>query len=564
MAALCASLPQYVKELHCAQDPEVTPYRSKYQARVLLEHAKAQLESRAASLPSPPSTSSSASLAVLLARMDYWLGLNFLETEEPSSGERLMTRAVSVLLPHALLLPIPVIDGHNALSILHTSRGHYAKARDGLLVAQRTYQSIKPRSSSLAAGEWGVVYNLHTLTLYYLAQVYGKLGKRSLSAAFCHLCLHRQVGWGGAFDRLEWVRNATTLALYYEDVGRWEEAWQCVRAAEKVLGDVHAGHTDDEQEAAAQRERIAEARADVHRALGSFYLAFLQADSGQPHRREANGRVDPVDPSDPSSPPAPCPTRRITFNTLALPPLPYPAPPSAIPYSAALPMFNAGFRHLSSALSHYPLDGAVSEHIGLCQSISALYAELSRRDEQNRLGVWLKRRAAVLLPCLDGLSAAHFLDLVRDLSDELATIHSRWMDDKLSKPDRASRAKANELGRKAVHHHTTWLSTFSHTNRHGETALRDRSEEDRANARPVLLAMFRIARLYGKMTAESVDAEVEWCRLSWEWYRKTVSKCEEVGGQAVFEVELPFCKEMVDLLPRKMEKLRREAHTGDG
>jgi hypothetical protein len=41
----------------------------------------------------------------------------------------------------------------------------------------------------------------HTLTLFFLAQVFGHLKKRDLAAIYCHLCLNRQLKQKKDFNR---------------------------------------------------------------------------------------------------------------------------------------------------------------------------------------------------------------------------------------------------------------------------------------------------------------------------------------------------------------------------
>ena len=512
------------------------------------EHAQTQYASHLESLPNPSPSSSPSSLSLLLARVDYWLGLNHLETEELSTGERLMTRAMAALLPHSTSFPIPVIDGHNALSLLHTSRARYTAARDALLLAQRAYRAVKALQLSLPAGEWSVVEKLHTLTLYYLAQVYGKMGKRSLSASFCHLCLRRQLEkeGGGGFDRAEWVRNSLGLAEYYQAKEEWEDAWHCIAAAEAVFAGIHPSPTSsDPDEAALHRDRTAELHAELHRAVAVFHLALLQAE----HRPPTHA---------PTSDPPSAPGKRIAFTTLGLAPCPYPLPPAPIRYPVALSLFNAAFPHVSRALSHWPLDGCVNEHIALCQLLSSLYLQLSLRDPTpSRRGVWLKKRAGVLMPCMEGLSAVQWVGLYREVSGELAKLYGDWMDVKGGKG--GSGAGRREVGLKAVEWWERWLGTFDRVDRWGGGERGGwKADEERECAREVLVAMWSVARLYGRMGGEGVEEAVGWERRSLEWFERTVAKCDELQAEAVFREELAVCREMVELLPRKMQKMQRD------
>jgi KIF-binding protein len=54
----------------------------------------------------------------------------------------------------------------------------------------------------------------HTLTLYYLAQVYGTLGQQLKSALYCHNTLKRQLE-SKDFDSIDWALNAATLSQFF-------------------------------------------------------------------------------------------------------------------------------------------------------------------------------------------------------------------------------------------------------------------------------------------------------------------------------------------------------------
>jgi KIF-binding protein len=54
----------------------------------------------------------------------------------------------------------------------------------------------------------------HTLTLYYMAQVYGTLGQTLKSALYCHNTLQRQLE-SKEFDSIDWALNAATLSQFF-------------------------------------------------------------------------------------------------------------------------------------------------------------------------------------------------------------------------------------------------------------------------------------------------------------------------------------------------------------
>lgn len=69
--------------------------------------------------------------------------------------------------------------------------------------------------------------SLHTHTLYYLAQVYGKLEMSMESAGYCHVTLKRQLETK-QYDQIEWSLNCATLAQYYLTVHDYVSARHCL------------------------------------------------------------------------------------------------------------------------------------------------------------------------------------------------------------------------------------------------------------------------------------------------------------------------------------------------
>lgn len=59
-----------------------------------------------------------------------------------------------------------------------------------------------------------ILEKTHTLTLYYLAQIVGKLGDLHKSAVLCHETLKRQLEFDD-YDHIDWALNAATLSQYF-------------------------------------------------------------------------------------------------------------------------------------------------------------------------------------------------------------------------------------------------------------------------------------------------------------------------------------------------------------
>ncbi|CAH1251787.1 KIF1BP [Branchiostoma lanceolatum] len=74
----------------------------------------------------------------------------------------------------------------------------------------------------------------HTLTLYYLAQTYPKLGDNEKSASYCHLTLSRQLQ-SGHFQPVDWATNCATLSQYYVTRDNFTQGRHCLGKSVPVL-----------------------------------------------------------------------------------------------------------------------------------------------------------------------------------------------------------------------------------------------------------------------------------------------------------------------------------------
>ena len=523
------------------------------------------------STASPSSSASPTALSVLRARFQYWLGLNHLETDELSTGERQMQAALATLTPLAASHPTAVIDGHNQLAVLYTQRAHYNRAIAHLTTAQKTFQAIKhflsaatsspPSALCYTVGQRRVIQRLHTMTLYYLAQTYAKVDKRTLSAYYCHICLNRQLnaaeqnddsdstsdGDKERLDGREWVVNAMGLSVWYEEQLDWESAWHCVKAAESVLARVREGEDENE------KERRRELAGEVDKTLACFYLRFLQH---TPPITPADSTSDSSLPFSSSTTPSTPVTlqKPIRFTVLSLPPLPCSHP---LTLQTALPLFNAAYRHFQSALSAFPLDGYVTEHCQLLLDVAALYRSLIPYDAVHE-AVYVKRAVSVLSRGLDGLSAHHFVDLYREMSEEAGNCYMALMDAKTTDTPSNSN-KRNEYGMKAIHHYQLFASSFQQTKQSvsGEEGGKQTAVE-RGDMYKYLLVQFTVARLYQRLWTENVTSLCTFHRKSLEVLQRIIRLCGEWQCGELFASELAMCVEMTELLPRKMDRMRRD------
>eukprot|EP00042_Codosiga_hollandica_P053988 m.720024 g.720024 ORF g.720024 m.720024 type:complete len:254 (-) comp58817_c0_seq10:70-831(-) len=213
------------------------------------------------------------------------LGMNCLETEELTSGERALMTTVTALRSQrsSVRFASILLQALNQLGILWAGRSDHTLALTFLNEANEVYEAWNSTpypvqytcwfdvpTDNTAEGRSQAFENLHTHTLYYLAQCYGHLKQPQRSAEYCHLTLNRQLV-SGQYSPGEWAINCACLSQYYLTNGQWSQASHCLAAAVKVSASIAEPTADDAQE---QRQQQL---ADIALCWSKYYTNLLLA-----------------------------------------------------------------------------------------------------------------------------------------------------------------------------------------------------------------------------------------------------------------------------------------------
>uniref|UniRef100_A0A8C0E554 KIF-binding protein n=1 Tax=Balaenoptera musculus TaxID=9771 RepID=A0A8C0E554_BALMU len=249
-------------ELH--KNPEKEPYKSKYSARALLEEVKALLGPAPEDEDERPQGDDSlgagdhalglpaelveaegpvAQGAVRRAVIEFHLGVNHIDTEEPSAGEEHLVKCLRLLRKYRLshVCVSLYIQAQNNLGILWSEREEIETAQAYLESSEALYnQYMKeigspplillslflPEEENLlnTRDQKGEFEKVYTHNLYYLAQVYQHMKMFEKAAHYCHSTLKRQLEHN-AYHPMEWAINAQCFM----------EARHCLSAANVIL-----------------------------------------------------------------------------------------------------------------------------------------------------------------------------------------------------------------------------------------------------------------------------------------------------------------------------------------
>jgi hypothetical protein len=209
---------------------------------------------------------------------------------------------------------------------------------------------------------------------------------------------------------------------------------------------------------------------------------------------------------------------------------------------------------INSAKCYYILDGFVTDHVELCQDTSQLYSKLvffeSSIDRKCKMH---KRRIDLLSLLCKEISEDHYLYIIRQLLFELGECYSILLDLKLEQKVDLNSIKTIE---KISHLSNLGISTFEHF----LSTMNDKKTKEKPETyadeyiRPVLLAHFYMARFYSKF----IENRLEHLEKSLNQYKIIVNYVDKhPNARESVEQEYNICKEMIQLLPLKLDKLRQ-------
>ncbi|XP_029950941.1 KIF-binding protein [Salarias fasciatus] len=614
-------------EVESRNDPENDPFRSKYKARELLREIYCSLksfeagdgeeDSRGESTEQRPpeepldgqtedvfgrgfSADSPAGLrAAKLGAVEYYLGVNHVETEELSAGqEHLMNCMKQLEKCRASSENVSLyIHVRNQLGILWAGRDETQMAQGFLETAESIYQRymkedgtpptdmteyFTTEENQLTHQERTKRFELaFTHTMYYLAQVYKSLGQTERAATYCHSTLQRQLQLN-QFSPMEWALNAATLSQYYITKGRFMEGRHCLSAATVISGlagevpsEAAAQESETENE---RREQLRQKRAEIARCWIKYCLNLLEDAKKQlednigeldldrqDELKRARRREEEEEEKGRKS--ALLFGSEDTFDSIAsveekvmcLFPL---------DFTEARSVFLVGQNYVTQAKEYFQMDGYVTDHIEILQDHSALFRILAffEEDPERRCKMH-KRRVDMLEPICNDLNSRYYLMIRRQMMFELAETYNEMMDLKLTVANRQADTqtldnhtikKFNHLCSASAKYYQMFLDSLCSPEGKFPEHLEDEV------LRPVLVARFRVARLHSRLITSSPTAQLDNLNKSLENYKYVVQYCEShPEAAAAVETELELSTEMAGLLPLKINRLKAKLATNN-
>lgn len=492
-------------------DPPREPFRSLYAARKLLSASITKLES------CPEELKEHEDFKILYSCIQLELGLNYINSEELNHGETTLESCLLLLdnLPSKVKTASVSTQALNQLGILWGNRDEQQKALECLLKAKAIYESHISLPPPITDSQWLVGEDVskedrervfesnHTLTLFYLAQVYGNLKQPKLSAQYCQTTLSRQLE-SGEYDAIEWSLNCATLSQYYFSSENYAQSRHCLAAASRVLQQFKESECGFSASAATGEEvpldsRMAEtlkrSEADISRCWMKYCLSLLttskenleNAESRPERQRHKLYKFEDLDLTGIED--------NVTSTLIE-------------DYEAAKSVFLVCQKHIKISKEFYTLEEYASEHVMIVHDHSNLYKLLAHFESTSELKCRMHKRRVDMLTALQAeLNPQYYLDEHRQIMIEVAETLTEMAGLKIvaasDSPTVHAVAKINKLVWNAIHTFELFVKSYYHS---GTGALPDSIDVD--YLRPILCAKLNVARLYSKLIAPDPQTQV--------------------------------------------------------
>ncbi|EFA01949.1 KIF-binding protein [Tribolium castaneum] len=565
-------------------DPENQPFVSKYAASETLVSMKASLENVIETQPD----NDKIKLTAMLGSVYLYLGMTSIATEELSTGEGYLAKCEDLIKdcteePQVVMV---TLNMYNQFGILWSQR-EPEKSKTYLEKAERLYATYK--KSNVPPVDIKDLFNpnfelndietawinfekVYTLTVYYLAQIYGALKDALKSAVYCHNTLQRQLD-SGDYESIDWALNAATLSQFLMEQNGFKQARHHLAASSLIL-DEYAKTLDaitERNEAFdAKMEVFKHRSADIARCWAKYGLLLLSKS-----KERLLNHTDDIDKNctlssdlttltlDSDASVTSADLQNLQFTSLDLARY-----ENQITYKFILTIQDA--RHvflniqnwLQKAEAYYTLETLASDHLEIVQDKSQMYLNLlffeDNPENQSKLH---KRRIDLLENIIKNVNPQYYLQYCRQIWYELAqtycdilNIKSDKLRESKERPSPHVLAKINHLIESSIFNFTCFIDSFKEG---AGKELPGKIPSDSEKA--FLQAYFHIAALNSRFITLDKNVQLKNVESSLNMYKKVLDYCNVNEKAAeLIPMELGICKEMVTLLPVKIAKLKQE------
>ncbi|XP_029174183.1 KIF1-binding protein homolog [Nylanderia fulva] len=534
---------------------------------------------------------------VMIAITHLNIGILQADMQDTEIAKEYFTRCINLLEEYKLTSEgiLPAISANNQMGIVYAQQGLYQEAKDFLEQAESIYikfteevrldpvhmmtiMGIEEIEGDLCAKN--ILEKLHTLTLYYLAQVCRELDDKCNFALYCHRTLSKQLSQSKItqdLDYIEWALNAATISQYFIENDKFPQARHHLAAASCVLEKyseiLKAKNTEKCESTAPENENFCHRSADIARCWAKYGIALLSTSKERLMKRadqedelddskhaEVSNEVDKYSYANEATenpkfidlePELEVITSEITDKYL-------------LDFDDARPVFLNVQKWLNKAKLYYGFENHASDYARIAQDMSQAYKYLAFYEEkEDRQAKMHKRRIDILEEVSQGLSPRFYRVICREIWLELAETYSEILDIKIDrlqalnqKPTDQMTAKIERLARSSIKNYQSYVNSLEMKESNDGIASFSNGELYQA-----LYSYFHIGRLFNKIITSVLEQKIENIEKSLEAYSFIVNyydKHSDIQDQFKKYEFIKLSKEFVTLLPLTLDRLRQQ------
>ena len=377
----------------------------------------------------------------------------------------------------------------------------------------------------------------YTLTIFYYAQAFTKLGFRKKAIKYCSLILKRQIEFN-EYELKDALVNCLNLSDFYMENQHFAQAEYILISAMSLL--------PDEQ----TKEEIL--RAALQNQLGKYFLERLKF---AVIRVKENNLI-----SDNDNIFNIVNKKIFTFNTLNIV---WPQIKDVVNIEQAKSLFRLANTQFKKALNFYNIKDYIFEHIQICQSISQLYKNLiSFEFDNGRIFAMEERRINILKPLLEKIGPKNDVMQWQEVCLELAEIYCEIFESnyelirvKKKKINYQEIDEINKSGENAIYFYQKIIEYIVNEYKKEE-------EKKLEDCITIITIKSNIARLYSKLIfLKDIKKRVDSLKKSLAIYKELHKLLKEsksiFGDREDLQENILMCEEMMGMIPIKIDKINK-------
>ena len=510
----------------------------------------------------------------LNAILYYYLGSFNASNEDPSVCEEPFTKSITLFNSLATKIKMKFVNYYqeifNNLGIIYYNRGEIKKGLEHFAKAEQIYKTfflnlsqnkdkyifsndLNAFMTNIINDNNNMLFNIdtsdfqknrkifehnYTLTIFYFAQAFTKLNFRKKAIYFCSLTLKRQIE-NDEYDLKDAVNNIINLSDFYLESQNFAQTEYLLRCALYLI-----------PKDKTQKKKL---RASVQAQFGKYYLERLKLALLLKRKNTSIANEKNLEEL----------LNKKKFEIDNIKEIKFPEIKDVDNLEDAKSIFRKGNTQLKRALEIFIMDGYVTEHIKINQTLSELYKYLIFFESDNaRVFAMEDRRINILEPMVQAINHKVYVIQWQEISLELAEIFCEIFESNYEifrrKPQKFDEKKVEEInkyGKKSLYYYEDIIGYI-------ETEYGKETEKRFEDFITIITIKSNIARINSKIIyLNDIKKRVDSLKKSLDIYNQVYQLLKGAkdifGDKEELKENLTMCEEMIGMLPIKIDKINR-------